>query len=223
MRGVVAVGIGAASLLGCGAPAQDSHQTALPQASASARPAAPPPGFAEARWGEFISRRFGARIPLPDGHAWKIDDHGGPWLSAAHPPSGSALLLRTWREDDVVNRQRCEERARLWRKLPERSGAEIVETRPVNVPPDYDTVVEVGVSPSPGPKGAGSIDAFAMAFGARVRRCFAFVFTTSASGAGAEAAVGERLGAMVQGSLEKIEVESDLESRVGRERVPGGR
>jgi hypothetical protein len=176
-------------------------------------------GLGDGRWGEFVSKRFGVRVPLPDGREWRIDDHAENWLVATHGASGSMLLLRAWREDAVMNRQRCEEKARLWRKLPERAGAEIVARKAMSVPPDFDTMVDVGVVPSKGQaEGAESgIDAFAMAFGGRARRCFVYVFTTSARGQGAEEVVGERLGAMMQGSLEKLVFESDLEPRIQRE------
>ncbi len=113
-----------------------------------------------------------------------------------------------------MNRARCEENARVFRKLPERAGAEIVERRAVSVPKGFDTVVEVGVSPAK--TSGGKVDAFAMAFGGWSRRCFAYVFTTSAVGAGAEKVVGERLGMMVQGSLEKLSFEGELEQRIER-------
>jgi hypothetical protein len=175
-------------------------------------------GLGDGQWGEFVSKRFGVRVPLPDGRAWRIDDHAENWLVATHTPSGSVLLLRAWRQDAVVNRQRCEDTARLWRKLPERDRAEIVTRKAVKVPPDFDTVVEVGVVPSPGQvKGANAvIDAFAMAFGGWAHRCFAYVFTTSARGQAAEEVAGERLGTMVQGSLEKLVFESDLEPQIER-------
>jgi len=84
----------------------------------------------------------------------------------------------------------------------------------VKVPPEFDTVVEAFVTPANAPGGA--ITAFVLAFGGFERRCFAYVFTTSATGPGAEQAVGERLGAMVQGSLEKIGWSGELEQRVLR-------
>jgi len=212
---------GAALLVGCGAPAQGGQVPAPSASAAVPAKVLPPPGLGDGQWGEFVSKRFGARVPLPDGRGWRIDDHSGNWLSAMHGASGSMLLVRVWREDDIMNRQRCEERARLWRKLPERGVAEIMETRPLKVPPEFDTVVDIGIVPAPPhAKSDAAIDAFAMAFGARVRRCFAYIFTTNARGGTALAAVGERLGTMVQGSLEKLVLESDLEPRIGREPEP---
>jgi hypothetical protein len=204
--------IGATLLLGCEAPATTAREPKAPPAAPAVRARE---GLGEGRGGEYVSKRFGVRVPLPDGQAWRIDDHTGSWLSATHGPSGSVLLLRAWREDGVVNRARCEEKARLYRNLPERALAEIVEQKAVGVPKDFDTVVEVGVIASREP-GKEGIMAFAMAFGGWARRCFAYVFTTSARGKGTEEIVGERLGTMVQGSLEKLVFESDIDPRIER-------
>lgn len=208
--------LGVLLLVGCEAPVTRGAAvvTAPPVVKATVKE-----GLGDGPWGEFVSKRFGVRVPLPDGRGWRIDDHAENWLVATHALSGSTLLVRAWREDAVTNRQRCEDKARLWRKLPERGRAEIVTRKAVKVPPDFDTVVEVGVVPSPG-RATGhdaAIDAFAMAFGGWAHRCFAYVFTTSARGQAAEEVVGERLGTMVQGSLEKLVFESDLEPQIRRE------
>src|SRR5262249_50540113 len=138
----------------------------------------------------------------------------GPWLSATHGGSSSELLVRTWIESDHVNRDRCEERARSWTKLPAREGAEILRREPLPVPPEFDTVLEIGIAE---PKAGAPLDAVAMAFGGWARRCFVYVYRTHASGPEAERLVGERLAAMVGGSLTKVRLESDLEPRIPRE------
>jgi hypothetical protein len=187
-------------------------------------PPAPPVGppvatFAGGAWGTFRSERFELKLALPEGHTWRIDDHGGPWLSATHPPSSSALLVRTWTEEGRVHRRRCEERARLWKKLPEREGAEMIQQRSIDAPAGFDTFVEVGVVPEKPPKGGApppspAIAAFAMAFGGRGHRCFAYVYTTRAAGPGAESIVGERLATMVERSLGGAVLESELTPKI---------
>ncbi len=210
-------------LAGCPAPVEGTPPRALPSATTPLPPALP--AFASGKWGDFVSPRFGLQLTLPDGRAWAIDDHSGSWLVARHAATGSELALRTWREDGVSHRMRCEEQARLWRKLPDKEGADLVEQRSVNVPPDFDTRVEVGVvTPLPGARGAKATDAgirgFVLAFGGKGHRCFAYVLTTRAEGPGAEQAVGERLAAMVQGSLEKIRLRNDLDPALPREPLP---
>lgn len=206
---------------GCEAP------LAIPPA-APTRPtpveAAAPKGLGDGRAGEFVSARFGLKLPLPDGKSWRIDDHGGHWLIATHAAAASELVVRAWREEAVMNRGRCEARARFWRKLPERESADIVEKHSVNVPPDFDTVVEVGViAPVPAGKNGKAGEAlrgFAMAFGGKGRRCFAWIYTTSAGGPGAEAVLGERLATMVQGSLGATTTVNELEPQIDRAPAP---
>ncbi len=188
---------------------------APPPAPVAAQPTPQP--FGEMKWGEFRSKRFELLLPLPDGRSWKIDDHSGPWLTATHPASGSTLLARTWIEDGgKVDRHRCEEKARLWKKLPDHTRAEMIEEKTIASPPGFDTFVEVGVVPD---KKGGAIEAFAVAFGGYRHRCFAYVLTTGARGEGAEKVVGERLATMVDKSLGAAVLESDLAPKL--ERAPG--
>lgn len=185
---------------------------AEPPAAPPRPPPQPPPApieYASSKWGDFLSQRFNLRIPLPDGRVWRIDDHHGEWLSATHAPTNAELIVRVWTESDRMNRQRCEEKAREKKKLPDREGAEIVEKRPIAVPPDWDTVVEIGLVPPPKP--SDPLVAFAMAFGGRARKCFAYVFTTSASGNKAEEIAGERLAAMTLKSLAAIQIRTELD------------
>jgi hypothetical protein len=169
-----------------------------------ARPVAADPLAAGARFGSYRSARFNLVLPLPDAREWRIDDRGERWLSATHAASSSTLLLRTWREDEVVRRASCEERARLWRKLPERSGSRLLEARPLAMPSEHDTIAEVRLRPSTKTEPA---EGFVLAFGGWARRCFAFVFVTRAP---SESAVAERLATMMDGSLTRIQFESEL-------------
>jgi hypothetical protein len=206
-------------VLGGCEPSERPQGAAAPASSVSETPRPLPGGprdvmAAEERWGEFASKRFGLRLPLPDGPAWRIDDHTGRFLLATNASTGSELAVRLWREDEVVNRQRCEAKARVLRALPERASAELVDRRAVSVPAAFDTVVETFVVPVKAQ--GGVITAFALAFGGLERRCFAYVFETRAAFAGAAQIVGDRLGSMVQGSLEKLVFSGELEQRVER-------
>jgi hypothetical protein len=220
--GALGVVLGALGALGCGGPV--AVVPAAPAGAASAVVVAAPPGLGDGRVGEFVSARFGLKLALPDGKSWRIDDHGGNWLVATHAGAASELVVRTWREEAVMNRGRCEERARFWRKFPERESADIVEKRSVNVPPDFDTVVEVGVIASAlegkKAKPGEALRGFALAFGGKGRRCFAWIYTTSAGGPRAEAVLGERLATMVQSSLGATTVVSELEPQIERAPAP---
>ena len=225
-------------MTGCGERTPAS--TLAPRASASASSADAEP-FAAGRWGDFSSKRFEMRLPLPDGHGWKIDDHGDPWLAATHAASGSELVVRVWGVPGVATRARCEEDARMRRKLPGttaaesepvakggREHAELVERRTIDAPAGFDTVVEAGVTAPEPPRGAGAaatgnvaLRGFVVAFGGRKHRCFAYAFTTSATGPGASQIVGDRLATMEQGSLAKVALEEELAPKLGREPGPG--
>lgn len=184
-----------ASLLGCGA-APVTSEVAAPAPSASAD-ATRAEGFSAGAWGEFDSRRQGLIVPLPDGRNWRIDDHSSRWLEATHQPTGSTLLVRTWDEIGLIDRHKCEARARQWRALPPGGGA-AMEERAIPTLPDYDTHVEVHIDAS---RPGEPIAAYALAFGGWARGCFAWIYTTTARGGAAEAALGDRLAAMVDGSL----------------------
>ena len=121
----------------------------------------------------------------------------------------------------MVNRERCEARAREWRKLPARDGADILRKDRVSRPPDFDTVLEVGIVAPPARTtgSAAPLEGFAMAYGGWLHKCFAWVYATRATGPGAERLVGARLAAMADGSLGGIELDSDLSPRIPREPV----
>jgi len=208
-------------LLGCDAPMVVAPIT--PVGPVALAPVAAVKGFGDGRAGEFVSLRFGLKLPLPDGGGWRIDDHAGSWLVAKHGSAASELVVRVWREEVVMNRARCEERARIGRKIPEREGVDSVEKRAVDVPQGFDTVVEVGVNaPAPAGKKARAgedLRGFALAFGGKGKRCFAWIYTTSAGGPGAEAVLGDRLATMVQGSLGAMTTVNELDPQI--ERGPG--
>lgn len=198
------------ALLACGPP----PAAPPPPPVAVAAPEPPPPAFSAGAWGTFHSERFGLRIPLPEGKAWRIDDHHGPWLEATHAAEGSTLLVRSWTEDGRATRARCEAQARLWRPLPDRPSADVMQERSIAAPEGFDTQIVIAVVPG---KAGAPLAAFALAFGAHAHRCFAWAYTTSAAGPGAERVLGERLAAMVERSLGKVVLENELVPKIGRE------
>src|SRR5688572_26052614 len=60
-----------------------------------------------APWGEYTSKRFDLVLRLPDARGWTVSDERSPWLEAKHAGTASSLLVRVWREDEVVGRARC--------------------------------------------------------------------------------------------------------------------
>ena len=125
--------------------------------------------------------------------------------------------MRSWTEDGRVTRQRCEERARLWRVFPDPATAGEVNARSLEAPAGYDTFVSVGVVTG---KPDDPVSGFALAFGGHGHRCFAWAYTTTARGPGAALLLGERLATMVERSLGQVEIESETVPRIPREKPP---
>lgn len=162
--------------------------------------------------GVFRSKRFGLDLELHDGPSWKIDDRSSRWLSASHP-EGSTLLVRTWRSENRMNRDKCEAQARLFRRLPSAESIEIVEERAFDVPPGFDTRATVGLVPSPD----GAIFGTVLAFGGSGRRCFAFVYATQATGPRATEVVADRLAKTTEGALGKLVFRRDFDPPLERD------
>jgi hypothetical protein len=206
---LAALGLAVAGLLGVACTPQPPPPRApAPRASASA-PA--PADLLDARWGRFMSKRFDLSMQLPDGHAWLIDDHKTNWMVAVHPASSSQLRARMWREQSLVGRDACEQRARDWtRDIPVLQNTKVVDRHaaPEIPAPGFDTEVVIGVARAQAAN--GSADGYVMAFGASMKRCFAVVFTTSAIGADASARLGDRLGIAAR-MIESFSFRSDLD------------
>lgn len=175
--------------------------------------------------GFFRSKRFNLRVPFPDGAGFKIDDTRAPWLVARHEASRSTLVLRRWREPDLVSHETCEAKARDLRALPKLDDAEIIETRTLAIPPDHDTHATVAIIHPPPRKDAPAppIYGVILAFGGYAHDCFAYAFITEAEGAPAETLLAARLVRVIDGSLMHIEARSDLDPSLEREvpTVPG--
>jgi hypothetical protein len=156
---------------------------ALAACGSSTKPVPPPPPApaepaaftAGARMARFHSTRFGVSLPLPDGRRWRIDDHHAPVLRATHPPTGSLVELAVWREDELVNRAKCAERAREKGWAPAAGAREEISTEVVSFPPGWDTGIRVGADHD-----EKRVTGELVAFGAFIRKCLYFRFTTTA-------------------------------------------
>jgi len=122
----------------------------------------------------FHSTRFDVSLPLPDGKAWRIDDHHAPVLRATHAPTQSLVELAVWHEDELVNRAKCEARAHEKGLAPEPAGDE-VSAEVVAFPAGWDTGVWIGADHD-----AKEITGQIFAFGAFVHKCLYFRFVTKA-------------------------------------------
>ncbi|MBK9262593.1 MAG: hypothetical protein IPM54_22660 [Polyangiaceae bacterium] len=173
-------------------PLETTPRTATPRATES--PTIDAVGLGSS-FQTYASTRFNFSLPLPDGASFRIDDHTDRWLVATHASASSTLLVRVWREYEMMSRGACEDRARLYRTLPERMGDVFVEQKRIDVPPGHDTIVDVYVRErGETPRIEGTV----LAFGGWARRCFAFVYVTRDDD---EHAVAARLSTIVHGTL----------------------
>jgi hypothetical protein len=160
--------LGAACLCSCAG----SRPAAAPPASAVQEAATEPLRLEKMPWGTFRSKRFALAIGLPDGAAWRIDDHGAPWLRATHAPSDSTLLLRSWIEARP-SFERCHARGLSWNEsVPALLGARIVEEKERRIAGAPGKVI-VGME--------GPNDGFLVALAASARKCTLLVLRTHAS------------------------------------------
>jgi hypothetical protein len=171
--------------LGCAAAASPVVTLATP---------APPPAIAfpddPAPVPRFHSLRHALFLPLPDGKAWRIDDHSRPELVATHAPTQSIVKVGVFRTDGLVGRNECEAFARD-RKLVPPGELHTLESAVETTQDNYDTRVWVAVEPGSAP--GSPLVGHVMAFGGFLRKCYVFDFATRVDSADDETVLSDRL------------------------------
>jgi len=166
-----------------------------PVSSGAAAPTRAPTqltGWEAGKWGTFVSQRFDLRIPLPNGRAWRIDDHKGSWLVAAHSASSSSLRLRVFLESHAQNRTKCEARAREAEPgLPTPKVDQAVDDTDVGVIRGWDARAVSFVTPDTAQP--QKLTGHLLVFASNIRKCLAIQLTTEAEGSGAQETVAARL------------------------------
>ncbi len=135
----------------------------------------------------FHSKRHMLTVRLPDGKAWRIDDHTAAELRALHTPTSTELWAAIEPAGELVGRAQCEAISRQKGRVP------AVELRTledhVTVGPEaFDTRIWVALE-----IGASSIAGHVFAFGGNLRTCLFFHLRTVVPGIGNEVALSERL------------------------------
>jgi hypothetical protein len=158
----------------------------------------------------YRSHRLALSLPLPDGAAWRIDDHSRPELIATHGPTRSRLVLAVFPADELVGRGRCEELARAQNLVPVAAPRErrILEDEVAITQETFDTRVEVTLEPGTGAD--RSLVGSVMAFGGFLRKCYAFVYSTQVDDATDEAVLSSRLALVRTRVLGGLELEAIL-------------
>lgn len=181
----LALAVGAAA---CGEPGGGGHVEAPVRPASSAATPARAPAFDEAAWGKFHSKRFQLTIPLPEGRAWKIDDHARRELVAVHPPTTSTLTVHAFYANKLMSHARCEARARS-EGLVSKHEMTTIESAVTVGPEAYDTRVLVTVEP----KSDKGLTGHLFLFGAFVRRCLFVHLETSVPSKDDEDVLSSRL------------------------------
>jgi hypothetical protein len=170
----------------CGDP-----PAAPPPRTSSDVPASSAPRYPtdDASWGRYHSKRFLLSFPLPDGKAWRIDDHSRPSLFALHEATQSRVSVLATQEDELVNRQRCEARARALGWVPS-TTLTTVEDQTTIGPEGYDSRIWVALDAA---KPGGELEGHVYLFGAFIRRCLLVHVSTKVPSAKDEEVLSERL------------------------------
>jgi hypothetical protein len=197
--------------------------TAAPPVTAPARPVAVPASFPDdpRPLPRFHSTRFALSLPLPDGHAWRIDDHSQSTLVATHAPTHSRVVAATYHMDALVGRTQCEAQARAQGLVP--SGElHVLEDVTGITQQTFDTRTVVAIELGSGP--SQPLVGHVMAFGGFLRKCFVFDYATQVDGAADEPVLSARLAyarARILGGME-LDVQVGSSTRRPEAGLPPG-
>ena len=153
----------------------------------------------DASWGRYHSKRFLLSFPLPDGKAWRIDDHSRPSLLALHDPTSSRVTVITTQEDELVNRQKCEERARALGWVTSKTLTTVEDQATIG-PEAYDSRIWVALDAA---KPGGALEGHVYLFGAFIRRCLLIHVSTRVPSAKDEDVGGNRRISHERGEVSK--------------------
>jgi hypothetical protein len=159
----------------------------------------------EHEWGKFHSKRFAMSVPLPDARAWKVNDHTRPELVGTHDKTRSSLVVYRFDGPELMNRQRCEDKARELGYVP--TGELHAVDDEVTVGPEaYDTrvLVEIHV----GKNERAPITGHVLAFGAYIRKCLFVHFSSEVLSAKDESVLSARLATFRTRVLDRITLDS---------------
>jgi hypothetical protein len=177
----------AGSAVSCGEPAAPPPRAVTPEpVVVSTAPRYPTD---DASWGRYHSKRFLLSFPLPDGKAWRIDDHSRPSLLAIHEPTASRVAVMTTQEDELVNRQKCEARARDLGWVTSKTLTTVEDQTTIG-PEAYDSRIWVALDAA---KPGGALEGHVYLFGAFVHRCLLVHVSTTVASAKDEDVLSERL------------------------------
>ena len=180
------IALGALTLLACG-DAPPRVETAKPAPPGETALPYPEP---ESAWAKLHSLRFHAGIPVPDPAHWTMDDKSRNELVAVDPSTRSKLVVLFEPQSTLMNRQRCEARARELGLVPTATLRTVEDAVTVG-PEAFDTRVWVAIQAAKGE--SDPIVGHVLAFGAYVKRCLFVHWTTEVQSGRDESVLSQRL------------------------------
>jgi hypothetical protein len=123
----------------------------------------------------YHSARFKLSVPLPDGRLWKIDDHHDRALVARHASTRSTLTVLTFTDPELVNRQRCQERA-IETGLLSLHDPRTIEDETTIGPDAFDSRIWIALEPGASP--GVPVTGHALLIGGFVHKCLFVHYVT---------------------------------------------
>jgi hypothetical protein len=199
--------------------------TAAAPKSATAEAPAAAPTFDDApvRLPRYRSKRLGFSLPLPDGRAWRIDDHTRPELVATHAATRSTVTVAVLWAPANVGRTECEAMAHDAHLVPD-GALQTLDDETTVTQGTFDTRVRVALRSGSAPH--DPLVGHVMAFGGSLRKCYVFDFATEVDGASDEPALSARLAfarTRILGGLELEGLGARAMPRVGPAEIDRGR
>lgn len=154
-------------------------------------------------------------LPLPDGHAWKIDDHTRFELQAVHAASESRVTVRLVQDaGELTNRSKCEQKA-LDEKFVKDFRMSVVEDQEGIDKDGWDAHVLVAVEKTP-----TGLAGHVMSFSSFIRKCLWFHFETHVKDGGGGNRAEEELSDRLALARTKVlgEIALDMLGTVPRQR-----
>jgi len=153
----------------------------------------------------YRSARFELSVALPDGRAWKIDDHHERALIARHAPTRSTLTVLTFTDPDLMNRQKCQERAVTMGLLALHDPRTLEDATTVG-PGAFDSRVWIAVEA--GPTAGAPITGHAVLVGGSIRKCLFVHYATEVASVNDEPLLTSRLAVARLRILAGVQIES---------------
>jgi hypothetical protein len=152
----------------------------------------------------------GLELLLPDAARWRHDAREARSWVITHAATGSRLVARAWRANDVVHVADCEHQMRTWRPdWPTIAPIDRLETRALTVAGDYAAELWSAVTT----RRDGTLVGLAQLSASDGRQCLCLAYSTSAEGPLASRVIGERLGVMTRLAFERVR-RLDISERV---------